>query len=218
MTFGWRTFKLWGGIVEGKAEKETQQMNEELTGLVEERGKDKENEVLALDENGDEIAGENIEDLKCRLAEQVARAEEYFQRLARLQADFENYRRRTAREREELVKFATEQLIVSLLPVVDNFERALASGRENPDKLLEGVEMIYHQLFDLLAAEGLAPVPAAGEKFDPARHEAVSQVESSEHVDNIILEEFRRGYYLKDKVIRPAMVKVARPVTVFEKE
>jgi len=193
-------------------------MNEELTGLVEEKEKGEENEVLALDENGDEVAEENIEDLKCRLSEQAARAEEYFQRLARLQADFENYRRRTAREREELVKFATEQLIVSLLPVVDNFERALASGRENPDKLLEGVEMIYRQLFDLLAAEGLAPVPAAGEKFDPARHEAVSQVESSEHVDNIILEEFRRGYYLKDKVIRPAMVRVARRVTVFENE
>jgi len=192
-----------------------QQVNKELTEAVEEKGKGEENGFLDLDENIDKVAEEDVEDLKCQLAEQASRAEEYFQRLARLQADFENYRRRTAREKEELVKFATEQLIVSLLPVIDNFERALASGCENPDKLLEGVEMIYRQLFDLLAAEGLVPIPAVGERFDPARHEAVSQVESSEHVDDTILEEFRRGYYLKDKVIRPSMVKVARPVTVF---
>ncbi|HAP94008.1 MAG TPA: nucleotide exchange factor GrpE [Desulfotomaculum sp.] len=192
-----------------------QQVNKELTEAVEEKGKGEENGFLDLDENIDKVAEEDVEDLKCQLAEQASRAEEYFQRLARLQADFENYRRRTAREKEELVKFATEQLVVSLLPVIDNFERALASGCENPDKLLEGVEMIYRQLFDLLAAEGLVPIPAVGERFDPARHEAVSQVESSEHVDDTILEEFRRGYYLKDKVIRPSMVKVARPVTVF---
>ncbi len=201
--------------MEGRAEKEMQQVNKELTEAVEEKGKGEENGFLDLDENIDKVAEEDVEDLKCQLAEQASRAEEYFQRLARLQADFENYRRRTAREKEELVKFATEQLIVSLLPVIDNFERALASGCENPDKLLEGVEMIYRQLFDLLAAEGLVPIPAVGERFDPARHEAVSQVESSEHVDDTILEEFRRGYYLKDKVIRPSMVKVARPVTVF---
>jgi len=201
--------------VEGRAEKEMQQVNKELTEAVEEKGKGEENGFLDLDENIDKVAEEDVEDLKCQLAEQASRAEEYFQRLARLQADFENYRRRTAREKEELVKFATEQLVVSLLPVIDNFERALASGCENPDKLLEGVEMIYRQLFDLLAAEGLVPIPAVGERFDPARHEAVSQVESSEHVDDTILEEFRRGYYLKDKVIRPSMVKVARPVTVF---
>jgi molecular chaperone GrpE len=202
-------------LVEGRAEKEMQQVNKELTEAVEEKGKGEENGFLDLDENIDKVAEEDVEDLKCQLAEQASRAEEYFQRLARLQADFENYRRRTAREKEELVKFATEQLVVSLLPVIDNFERALASGCENPDKLLEGVEMIYRQLFDLLAAEGLVPIPAVGERFDPARHEAVSQVESSEHVDDTILEEFRRGYYLKDKVIRPSMVKVARPVTVF---
>ena len=201
--------------MEGRAEKEMQQVNKELTEAVEEKGKGEENGFLDLDENIDKVAEEDVEDLKCQLAEQASRAEEYFQRLARLQADFENYRRRTAREKEELVKFATEQLVVSLLPVIDNFERALASGCENPDKLLEGVEMIYRQLFDLLAAEGLVPIPAVGERFDPARHEAVSQVESSEHVDDTILEEFRRGYYLKDKVIRPSMVKVARPVTVF---
>lgn len=201
--------------MEGRTEKEKQQMDEELAEKAEEMGKSEEDKVLALDESGDEVDGENVEDLKCQLADQAARAQEYFQRLARLQADFENYRRRTAREREDLVKFATEQLIVSLLPVVDNFERALASGRENPDKLLEGVEMIYRQLFDLLVAEGLVPIPAVGERFDPARHEAVSQIKSSEHVDNTILEEFRKGYYLKDKVIRTAMVKVARPVNDF---
>ncbi|MEW6426264.1 MAG: nucleotide exchange factor GrpE [Bacillota bacterium] len=152
-----------------------------------------------------------VAELEGRLAEAETRAQEYWNRLVRLQADFENYRKRSAREREEFGKFAAEQLITELLPVVDNFERALAAGRENPSGFYEGVEMIYRQFADLLKSQGLTAVPAVGEKFDPCRHEAVAWEETNEEsADNIILKEFRKGYCLKDKIIRPAMVVVAR--------
>lgn len=148
--------------------------------------------------------------LRKALAEQTARAEEYFERLARLQADYENFRRRTRQEKEEFYKYAAEKLVSALLPVLDNFERALAAEGDSIDSLKSGVQMIFRQFQEALAAEGLKPVPAVGEQFDPQKHEAALRDESGEHPDNTVLEELRRGYYLKDKVIRPAMVKVAK--------
>jgi len=150
------------------------------------------------------------EEYKRQLEEKSVQAQDYFNRLLRLQADFENFRKRVIKEREEIRKFAAEDLIMQLLPVVDNFERALSFGRENMAGFFEGVEMIYKQLNDLLKTQGVVPVPTLGEKFDPAMHEAVAQEEAPEEQDNLILEEFCKGYYLNDKIIRPAMVKVAR--------
>lgn len=150
------------------------------------------------------------EKIKKELALQTARAEDYYNRLARMQADFENFRRRTQKEREELIKYASEQLILSLLPVMDNFQRALEAKDEDPRKVIEGVEMIFRQIEDILVKEGLEPIPAVGEEFDPSRHEAVMQEETSDYPDNTVTQELRRGYNLKGKVIRPAMVKVAR--------
>jgi len=144
------------------------------------------------------------------LSEQTARADDYYNRLVRLQADFENFRRRTRQDMENFYKYASEQLIRALLPVLDNFERALAAEGDTIDSFKAGVEMIYRQLLDVLAAEGLAAIPACGEQFDPVRHEAVLQEESGDYPDNTVIEELRRGYFLKDKVIRPSMVKVAR--------
>jgi len=151
-----------------------------------------------------------LESLRSQLEEQKARADDYYNRLARVQADYENYRRRTRQEKEEFYKYASEQLIVALLPVLDNFGRALAAEGQSIENFKSGVEMIYRQLQDVLHAEGLAPVPAVGEQFDPVKHEAVLQAESDEHPDNTVIEELQRGYYLKEKVIRPAMVKVAK--------
>ena len=159
---------------------------------------------------GEEPAA-RLAELEDRLAKAEARARENWDRLVRLQADFENYRKRTLREREDLLNFAGEQLITELLPVLDNFERALAAGRENTEGLYAGVEMIYRQLTGLLEARGLAPVSALGGKFDPCRHEAVAWEETSEESqDNTVIKEFQKGYCLKEKVIRPAMVVVAR--------
>ncbi|MDD3653934.1 MAG: nucleotide exchange factor GrpE [Desulfotomaculaceae bacterium] len=148
--------------------------------------------------------------LRSQFAEQQKLAEDYFNRLARVQADYDNFRRRTRKEKADFYKYASEPLVVALLPVLDNFERALAAEGESVESFKSGVQMIFRQLMDILEAEGLTPVLAVGEQFDPTRHEAVLQAQTDEYPDNTIIEEFSRGYCLKDKVIRPSMVKVAR--------
>ncbi|KJR98354.1 MAG: hypothetical protein VR68_10845 [Peptococcaceae bacterium BRH_c4a] len=149
---------------------------------------------------------ENLMEL---LTREKARSEDYFNRLARLQADFDNFRKRVAREREDLLKYAGEQVIASLLPIMDNFERALGAKNNDLGKLAEGVEMISRQIQDILTREGLEPIPSVGEQFNPEVHEAVMREENSDQPENTVIEEFRKGYTLKGKVIRPAMVKVA---------
>ncbi|MCD5401565.1 nucleotide exchange factor GrpE [candidate division NPL-UPA2 bacterium] len=139
-------------------------------------------------------------------------AEERFDRLLRLQAEFENYRKRVNRERSEFIQYALEDLICDLLPVIDNFERALASAHQHDNfhALLQGVEMVYKQVQDILVKRGLERIEALGKKFDPREHEAVMQVESEERPDNTVIEESLAGYKLKNKVIRPALVKVSQ--------
>lgn len=152
-----------------------------------------------------------VQQLLEELAAQKAKAEDYFNRLLRLQADFENYRKRTQREKEDYFKYASASLCEQLLPVIDNFHLALAAKDEDPSNVVKGVEMIYRQLEEILQREGLAPVEAVGQEFDPAKHEAVMQEETQEHPENTVIAELRRGYYLKDRLLRPAMVKVAKP-------
>lgn len=154
-------------------------------------------------------AGDAPAELKKSLAEQTARAEEYQERLLRLQADFDNFRRRTRQEKEDLYKYASEKLVTALLPVLDNFDLALAAEDDSSSGYKTGVQMIYKQLLDVLAEEGVTPLPAVGEVFDPEKHEAVAQDKSGQYPPNTIVEEFRRGYTLRDKVIRASMVKVA---------
>lgn len=149
-------------------------------------------------------------ELKQLLKEKTAEAENNYNRALRLQADYDNLRRRTRQEREDLLKFGAEQLINGLLPVLDNFERALASSGDGGPKFVSGVEMIHRQLKDVLGNEGLTAIPAQGEQFDPNVHEAVMQVEDTGEPENTVVEELRKGYYLKGKVIRAAMVKVAK--------
>lgn len=130
----------------------------------------------------------------------------------RLQAEFENFRRRTRTEKEELVKYAVEGLVAKLLPVVDNFERALQAVEDKAElrSFAEGVEMIFRQFMQVLEQEGLTPVEAVGCQFDPNCHEAVMQVESEDHESNTVLEEFQKGYHLNGRLIRPSMVKVTK--------
>lgn len=150
------------------------------------------------------------EELKKLLLEKTEEAEQNYNRTLRLQADYENLRRRTRQEREELIKFGSEQLINGLLPVLDNFERAMASAGDGGERFISGVEMIFRQLNEVLAGEGLAAIPAQGEQFDPNIHEAMLQVEDTGQPENTVVEELRKGYYLRGKVIRPSMVKVAK--------
>ncbi|MCZ8511152.1 nucleotide exchange factor GrpE [Paenibacillus filicis] len=138
-------------------------------------------------------------------------AEENATRTLRAQADFDNFRRRTLKEKEEFAKYASQKLIEQLLPVVDNFERALATSKETKDydALAKGVEMIFRQLDGVLSNEGLQRMEAVGTPFNPEFHQAIMQVESEEHEEGIVVEEVQKGYMLKEKVLRPAMVKVS---------
>ena len=143
-----------------------------------------------------------------RVAELEAEKAELQDRLLRRQAEFENFRRRTDRERSEFLQYAGMEIVRDILPIVDDFERALKvqGGGENYRK---GVELIYQRLFDSLKKVGLEPVDAAGQIFDPNVHQAVDRVETKEVEDQTILEEYQRGYNFKGKLLRPAMVKVA---------
>ena len=140
-----------------------------------------------------------------RLAKEKAELQELLQRR---QAEFENYRRRAERERSELFEFATMDAVKSLLPILDDFERALKV--ETPDReYARGMELIYQRLFEALKKLGLEPISTEGTLFNPHVHHAVEMVDTNEHPDQTILDEFQRGYNFKGRLIRPAMLKVA---------
>jgi molecular chaperone GrpE len=130
-------------------------------------------------------------------------------RLARAQAEFENARRRSAKEQQDFRDYAAADAIKALLPVLDSFERAL-QVKSGPGDFRSGVELIYKQLQDALAKLGVRAIPAKGEPFDPRVHEAIEMVETSDAPDHEVLEELQRGYKIKDRLLRPAMVKVAK--------
>lgn len=130
--------------------------------------------------------------------------------LLRAHAEFDNYRKRMARDQEKLRKTAAENLLRGLLPVLDNLDRALQHRDDTTGAFTEGVEMVLNQLNDLLAQHGVEPIPAVGEAFDPNIHEAVAHVESEDMAENSITEEFLRGYILSDLVLRPSKVAVSK--------
>src|SRR5205823_6223471 len=126
-------------------------------------------------------------------------AQANFARYQRLAADFENYKRRTRQELADRTQYANEELLRKLLPVLDNFKRALDHAPEGVDqKWFEGIELIARQFEDVLAAQGLAPIPAMGEKFDPSRHEAIAREETDAHEEGTVVEEMQPGYRLHD--------------------
>lgn len=133
------------------------------------------------------------------------------QRLIRAQADFENYRRRVQKEKEDLAVYANQKLILNFLPVLDNLDRALATPPvEGDEKLRQGVELTARSFRDALGKEGVSSIEAVGLPFDPNVHEAVMTVDSSDHEDNVVVAEFQKGYKLGDRVIRPSMVQVCK--------
>lgn len=149
-------------------------------------------------------------ELEEKIAALEAQLEEKENRYLRLQADFDNSRRRARLDYEAAQKYRAQSLITDILPVLDNFERALnvETDHEQTKSMLQGMEMIYRSLLDALKREGVEPIDAQGKEFDPHFHQAVMQVEEEGYDSNIVVEEFQKGYILKDRVIRPAMVKV----------
>lgn len=146
-------------------------------------------------------AADELEAVKKQLSEGV-------ERMKRLQADFENFRRRTRQEKEELSNMVVQDFIKDLLPMLDNFDRAMAAETTDGAKFQQGVEMIYNQLAEILKNKGLEKIDTTDAKFDPNFHQAVMRVENPDLEDESIAMELQKGYMVKGKVIRPAMVQV----------
>jgi len=149
--------------------------------------------------------------LKEKLAAKEKELGELNQRFLRLAADFENYRRRTREETAEIRRTANERLLRELLPIVDNYERALEAAKKDlPENVYTGIEMIYRQLCNILTQEGVEPIESVGKPFDPQYMDAFQRVETSEYPEGTVTAEVQKGYLLQGKVLRPALVIVAK--------
>ncbi len=157
-----------------------------------------------------EGAGVDVDPTAAELEEAVRQRDAHHERLLRVTAEFDNYRKRTERERRELIEQAAGDLLGDLLPVVDDLERALAAETRDGDAYRRGVEIIHKQLLDVMAKRGVAPIEAVGADFDPALHQAVVHEPGDGHRDGEVVEELRRGYTLRRRLLRPSMVKVAK--------
>ncbi len=153
-----------------------------------------------------------VQELEAELERRAEEAKANYDRYLRERADLENFKKRAAREREEVVRYATEPLVRSLLPVIDNLERAVehAATGGNGQPLIAGVNLVLKGLRDALEQYGVRAVTAVGERFDPAIHEAMEQVDSAEHEPNTVIREHQKGYVLHDRLLRPALVGVSR--------
>jgi molecular chaperone GrpE len=153
---------------------------------------------------------EEMEELENELLDEKEEKEKYINRLHRLKADFSNYKKRMRREKGKIADRAVKDFVVDLLPVIDNFERAIASFDSDNENDLEGIKKIHKQLSNLLDKKGIEAIDTVGEEFDPNLHEMMLEEESDEYKSDIIIEELQKGYIYEDITIRPAMVKVAK--------
>lgn len=197
---------------EGNGYQEKNEVEEqEKTREENEQHDDQDNEIeeqeKVQEEQNEELAAANA-----KIAELEAKIKEMENRYLRLYADFENFRRRTRQEMEAAEKYRAQSLVSDLLPALDNFERALKIKAEDEQakSILQGMEMVYRSVLDALKKEGVEAIEAVGKPFDPHLHQAVMQVEDSNYEPNTVVEELQKGYKLKDRVIRPAMVKVSQ--------
>lgn len=155
---------------------------------------------------------EEVTSLNDQLLEKTEELQVLNDKYLRLAAEFDNYKRRVQRDQRDTIRFANEKLFKDLLPTLDNLERALQSGREQTkiEGLLEGVDLTYKHFLDTLQKTGIKQVTSVGEVFDPAQHQAVGQVESTTVPENVVVDEYQKGYFLHDRILRPAMVTVAK--------
>ncbi len=150
-----------------------------------------------------------LDDLRRQLQEKTEEASKNYDLFLRERAEAENFKKRMLREKTEALRFASEPLVRDLLPVVDNLERALEHANGGGQSVIEGVRLVLKSLVDLLERYGVTRVDAVGEQFDPARHQAMAQIESAEHAPNQVVQQHHRGYLLHDRLLRPALVTVA---------
>ncbi|MBU8684355.1 nucleotide exchange factor GrpE [Bacillus haynesii] len=189
-------------------EKQTEELNEqEELNETEVETAEAEQTAAEADAPAEDTQTEMLEK---QLKELQERLEEKENKLLRVQADFENYKRRARLDLEAAEKYRSQRIISELLPALDNFERALQIDPDNEQtkSLLQGMEMVHRQILEALKNEGVEQIPSVGEQFDPNMHQAVMQVEDEAYESNAVVEELQKGYKLKDRVIRPSMVKV----------
>jgi molecular chaperone GrpE len=158
---------------------------------------------------------EVVKDLRSKLETKTGEAEENFDRLLRVSAEFENYKKRTAREMVDFQKYANQSLLRELLPIIDNLELAIKAAAEAADGtdtcLLDGVELTRKEILKVFENFHVEPIEALGKPFDPNFHEAVMREESDEHPENTVVNELQKGYLMHDRLLRPSMVVVAMP-------
>jgi len=161
-------------------------------------------------EDGSKVASIPTAELEAELEKARQQSAAYLDRAARIQAEFDNYRKRNAREQQEYREYALADALKMLLPILDSLDRALKTNAASLEDFRSGIELIDRQFHDALAKLGVEPVAAQGELFDPNLHQAVQMVDTDEAEDNRVIDELQRGYKLKDRLLRPAMVRVAR--------
>ena len=185
-------------VVDESIENETE-VESEVS--IDENGSEEENDLAKLDPV--KILEKDLLDVKNELTEQK-------DKFARLQAETDNFRKRLSREKEEFSQYANERLFKELLPIFDNFERALGDPSNDIKNLKEGLEMILKQFSSFLEKEKIEPIEAIGKKFDPMIHEVLTSEESSEHEENTIISQFVKGYTINNRVIRPSQVVISK--------
>jgi len=168
-----------------------------------------ENQEKKISNEENDIAKKMVE-FKEKLTEKEKEIEELKNLLLRTQADFDNFRKRKQKEIQEIHQYSGESFIIDILPVIDNFERALSSSQDEEDPFYKGVKMIYQQLLAVLQKHDVKEIEAAGKTFDPNYHEAIMQVSTDEYENDTVVEVLRKGYQYHSKVIRPSMVKVCK--------
>lgn len=174
--------------------------------IIDKKAEKIEQEDATTENEDDKKSTEALEEKIVQLQQEK---DESYNKLLRIQAEYDNFKKRTQKEKQSERKYKSQDLVNELLPAIDNFERALkVEIGDDASNFVEGMSMVYRQILDALESQGVEEIKSVGEEFDPNVHHAVMQVEDDEHESNIILEEMQKGYMLKDRVIRPAMVKV----------
>jgi GrpE. len=172
------------------------------------------NDNNTKEQNNEEMAGivGELNNLKKENEGLKKQLDEYENMLKRAMADYDNYKKRVEREREDIQRYSNEKLIIDLLPIIDNMERAIESFKDNETfkDYYDGMRIVLNQLYKVLEKYDVKEIQALGEEFNPYLHHAIAQVEDDEHKSNTVVEVLLKGYTLKDKVIRPSLVKVAK--------
>ena len=193
-----------------KDEQKLEEMQQEINAAGNDEAEEAEEAENAASESAETEAEnqESQDEAAAQLEKLTAELKEKEDRVLRLQADFENFRRRTSKEKEELSAVVNQGMLKDMLPLLDNFERAMAAEAKDGEAFQKGVEMIFTQFTEILKKNGLEHIEVEGQKFDPNFHQAVMRVQNADMEDDDIAQELQKGYMVKGRVIRPSMVQV----------